>query len=86
MGISLFGLLNMGKDSLAAQQRALDVTSHNIANANTPGYSRQRAILGTNPPLDTMTPDTYSQSGQYGFHDLGSTSSTVNESQYVKPS
>jgi flagellar hook-associated protein 1 FlgK len=66
MGINLFGLLNMGKDSLAAQQRALDVTSHNIANANTPGYSRQRAILGTNRPLDTMTPDSYSTSGQYG--------------------
>jgi len=27
----------------------MDVTSHNIANANTPGYSRQRVIQGTTP-------------------------------------
>jgi flagellar hook-associated protein 1 FlgK len=32
---------------LLAQQRALDVTSHNIANANTEGYSRQEAVLQT---------------------------------------
>lgn len=34
---------------LRAFQRALDVTSHNISNVNTPGYSRQRVELGTRP-------------------------------------
>lgn len=34
---------------LLAFQRALDVTSHNIANVNTPGYSRQIVELGTRP-------------------------------------
>ena len=31
--------------ALRAQQAAVDVTNHNIANANTPGYSRQIAVL-----------------------------------------
>jgi flagellar hook-associated protein 1 FlgK len=36
---------------LLAEQRSLDVTSHNIANANTEGYSRQEATLQTADPL-----------------------------------
>lgn len=35
-------ILNTGKSALFAFQRALSTTSHNIANANTEGYSRQR--------------------------------------------
>ena len=35
-------LLNNGKSALFAFQRALSTTSHNIANVNTDGYSRQR--------------------------------------------
>jgi flagellar hook-associated protein 1 FlgK len=35
-------LLNIGLSALIAQQRALTTTSNNIANASTPGYSRQR--------------------------------------------
>lgn len=34
-------LLSTGVSGLLAFQRALDTTSHNIANASTPGYSRQ---------------------------------------------
>lgn len=36
------GLLGIGTSALLANQRALAVTSNNIANANTEGYSRQR--------------------------------------------
>jgi flagellar hook-associated protein 1 FlgK len=36
---------------LLAQQRALEVTSHNIANANTAGYSRQEAVMAATSPL-----------------------------------
>jgi flagellar hook-associated protein 1 FlgK len=38
-------LLNIGLSALLAQQRALTTTSNNIANASTPGYSRQRIEL-----------------------------------------
>lgn len=41
MGSSFFGL-NIAKSGLFVSQRALQVVSHNIANANTPGFSRQR--------------------------------------------
>jgi flagellar hook-associated protein 1 FlgK len=40
-------ILSTGVSGLRAFQRALDVTSHNIANASTPGYSRQRIELAT---------------------------------------
>jgi flagellar hook-associated protein 1 FlgK len=40
-------LLNTSLTGMAAFQRALEVTSHNIANANTPGYSRQVAEFST---------------------------------------
>lgn len=36
-------LLSTGVSALLTNQRRLDVTSHNVANANTPGYSRQLA-------------------------------------------
>jgi flagellar hook-associated protein 1 len=42
-GIGL--VLNTAKDALLSQQYAIDVTSHNIANVDTDGYSRQTAVL-----------------------------------------
>ena len=39
-------ILKIGLSALLTQQRALAVTSNNIANASTPGYSRQRIELG----------------------------------------
>ena len=43
----IFDSLNIAASSLKTQQRAMDVVSHNIANVNTPGYSRQTADLAT---------------------------------------
>lgn len=40
-------LMSTGLSGLLAFRRALDTTGHNIANANTEGYSRQRVELGT---------------------------------------
>jgi len=51
MGISTFMGLETTLRGLLAQQRALDVTSHNISNASTPGYSRQEAVLATSEAL-----------------------------------
>jgi len=43
------GILGTALSGLIAFQRSLDTTSHNIANVNTDGYSRQRAELATRP-------------------------------------
>jgi flagellar hook-associated protein 1 FlgK len=43
--MSIFGTLGIGKLGLLAQQRAIQVTSNNIANVNTPGYTRQRPVF-----------------------------------------
>jgi flagellar hook-associated protein 1 FlgK len=40
-------LLKTSLSGMLAFQRALEMTGHNIANANTPGYSRQVAEFGT---------------------------------------
>jgi flagellar hook-associated protein 1 FlgK len=40
-------ILNIGLSALLAQQRALTTTANNIANASTPGYSRQRVELAS---------------------------------------
>jgi flagellar hook-associated protein 1 FlgK len=40
----------MGRRALFTQQRALDVTGHNIANANTEGYTRQIADMSASLP------------------------------------
>ncbi len=45
-----FGL-NTGVSALEAAQTMLDTAAHNVANANTPGYSRQRVDLVASPPF-----------------------------------
>lgn len=45
-----FNTINTALRALQAQQKSLDVTGHNIANANTEGYSRQRAIHTATDP------------------------------------
>ena len=44
-------VLNTAKLALAAQQQGLSVTSHNIANVNTPYYSRQSAVHSPRDPV-----------------------------------
>jgi len=46
-------MLTTGASGLLAFQEALSTVSHNIANVNTPGYSRQSANLVTNPAFPT---------------------------------
>ncbi|MCK9362282.1 MAG: flagellar hook-associated protein FlgK [Syntrophales bacterium] len=45
--MSLNSVLNTSKDSLLTYQLAIGLTGSNIANVNTPGYSRQSPILQT---------------------------------------
>ena len=51
MSVSTFTGIQTSLRALLAQQRALDVTSHNVANASTVGYSRQEALLSASDPL-----------------------------------
>lgn len=46
-----FGSLNIANTGLFAAHRALDVTSHNIANTNTDGYSRQVLLQKASIPI-----------------------------------
>jgi flagellar hook-associated protein 1 FlgK len=46
-------ILSVGISGLNAAQAGLQTTSHNIANASTPGFSRQQIVQTTNIPLAT---------------------------------
>src|SRR5574337_1249440 len=46
-------LLNIGVTGLNAAQAGLVTTSHNIANASTPGFSRQAIVQTTQQPMYT---------------------------------
>jgi len=60
-------IVNVGYSGLLTAQNQLLTTSHNISNANTPGFSRQQVILNTNTP----------QSSGAGFIGAGVHSTTV---------
>ncbi len=51
----LLGSLSMASRALAAQQAGLDVTGQNIANVNTPGYTRRTVDLAASPPVDPLS-------------------------------
>lgn len=53
MSSTLGGILSTARSALLAQQAASNTTAHNIANANTEGYSRQNVSLAASPPLRT---------------------------------
>jgi len=48
---SLNASLNIALQSMLAEQGAIETTTNNIANVNTPGYSRERADFAETPPL-----------------------------------
>ena len=48
----IYGILNVATRSLLTQQKAIDVTGQNIANVNTPGYSRQRVVMEPSTPIN----------------------------------
>lgn len=62
----LFSTFNIAKRGMSVQQRSIDVTSHNINNANTPGYSRQRAKIETSRPFGGNSMGSSVQPGQIG--------------------
>ena len=48
----LFDGLELGKRALNTHQLWLNTIGHNIANVNTPGYTRQRVNISTTPPQE----------------------------------
>jgi len=46
-----YGALDIAKTAIMIHQKSIEVVSHNIANVNTPGYTRQEAILETADPI-----------------------------------
>ncbi len=49
----LTSILNIGNEALNTSQTELNTTAHNIANANTPGYTRQRVDTQAAIPVET---------------------------------
>jgi flagellar hook-associated protein 1 len=48
---SLLSTMFLATGAMAADQGALEATTNNVANVNTPGYSREIPILQENPPV-----------------------------------
>lgn len=70
---SIFGNLENINKALQAQQAAIDTTGHNISNANTDGYSRQRVNLTPSMPFPSPGWNAPAIPGQMGTGvDVGS--------------
>lgn len=63
---STFSGLEIAKRSLFAQQTALQTTAHNIANANTKGYTRQTVNLVASRPMEALGLTRSNTPGQMG--------------------
>lgn len=54
MPVNILSLFSIARTALSTNQQVLGVTSHNISNVNTPGYTRQTAILSETTPLSSL--------------------------------
>jgi flagellar hook-associated protein 1 FlgK len=66
MAVSSFFGLQTSLRGLIAQQTLLDTTGHNISNASTDGYSRQKVNLGASSALTVSTQGSVNPTGQLG--------------------
>ncbi len=53
--LTLFGLLNTGMLGVYTHKLAMNVVAHNVANVDTPGFSRQRPVIQATPPVPVNT-------------------------------
>ena len=65
MSSPFFGL-NIGASALRTAQTLVDITNQNIANANTPGYSRQAAVVTATTPYPVPVFSAGGTPGQLG--------------------
>jgi len=61
-----FGSLNTALQTLHSMQQSIQTSSHNVANANTPGYSRQSTVLVAGHPYSVPAMNRYAPFGQVG--------------------
>ena len=66
MAVSSFFGLQTSLRGLIAQQTLLDTAGHNISNASTDGYSRQKVNLGASNALTVSTQGSVNPTGQLG--------------------
>jgi len=52
---SLFNTLNVGYSGLSTAQAQVNTTGHNVSNANTEGYTRERVITSAATPITTSS-------------------------------
>ncbi|MDR0784962.1 MAG: flagellar hook-associated protein FlgK [Treponema sp.] len=64
---STFTGIEIGKRAVAANGQAINTTGHNISNASTEGYSRQRARLSTVAPIYLPGLNRENSAGQIGM-------------------
>lgn len=57
--MGLNDILNIGSTGMQAHRLAIEVTSENVANVNTPGYARQNVIFQTAPTIGTSVRGTF---------------------------
>jgi len=72
--------LETARRSLFAQQAGLNTVGHNIANANTEGYSRQRVNLGATPSMEYPGLGKSTEAGQLGTGVFASEIERIRES------
>ncbi|SFL22174.1 flagellar hook-associated protein FlgK [Halanaerobium salsuginis] len=63
---NIFSGLNIGLRALETQRKSLDVTGHNIANANNTSYNKQRAIHKASTPYTSPALTNSNSAGQMG--------------------
>ena len=82
---NITGLLQIGRNALLTQQKAIDITGNNIANVNTPGYSRQRLNMEQSAPIrvlgTTMSTGVQAQQKIQRFYDQFIQSQLNNENE-----
>ncbi len=77
---SSFMGLETARRGLFTQQSALYTTGHNVANANTPGYSRQRVNFQQTSPYPSIGINSPILPGQMGTGVEGGTVQRIRES------
>ncbi|KXS48331.1 flagellar hook-associated protein 1 FlgK [Halanaerobium congolense] len=63
---NIFSGLHLGLRALETQRKSLDVTGHNIANANNEDYNKQRAIHKASYPYTAPGLSNHGGAGQFG--------------------